>query len=480
MDLQLHAFSKATVSAAVALALGWIPLAQGEPAVTPLLGGTPTPIQPPYFVMAWTATDNLVHTLESSDGATWVLPTTLPGSTSSEGTAVAFDGSRTWMVMWNSGGLLNFATGLGGLPATATGGIAWAPAATALPTVLPARGTPTVAFGNGRFVAVFEDGTTLRIVRSVLPTSAIATDVPLGFTGSFPALGFGAGRFVLATMDSSRNLVVRTSLDGVCWSAPTIIFPYTPDGDFATSATGVSLSFADGAFVAVGRLTTYLAAGNSNAIGSRIGVFKSSDGVNWTTVVGPGAGPAAYANYAGIPGAAFARCRLVTTYATNSVGNNVGNHIATPDLCTSPSSFTFGAVSTLGVAAAPTAQPDRKMALAFAEGPGPNLLPTPTLAFPDSVYFGSVPVGETRTKQLTIANTSDTLATISLAASGPGMFEWGAFNGTLACGRTTSVTVDFTPTGEGTTQRRLTATSDAAGSPHSVGLRGKGLGGLTP
>jgi hypothetical protein len=480
MDLRYLVLAKATAIAAVAVILSWAATAQGEPTVIPLLGGTPIPTQPPYFVMAWSATDNLVHTLESTDGVTWMRPMTMPGPASTDGTAVAYDGSRTWMVMWNSGGGLNFVTGLGGLPSTTATGITWSATATVLPTTTPARGTPTVAFGKQSFVAVFQDTAMLRIIPSVFPAPAIATDAPLGFAGSQPALAFGAGRFVLAFMDAQRNLLVRTSLDGLCWSAPRTIFPYTRNGDFATSASGVSLSFADGAFVAVGRLTTYNAEGDSDVIGSRLGVFKSPDGVSWTTVVGPNAGPAVYANYAGIPGAAFAQCRLVTAYATHAAGDNVGSHLATPDLCPGPSSFTFDAVRTFGVATAPTAQPDRKMAVVFAEGGGPNLVPTPTLRFPASIEFGSVPIGETRQRRLTITNTSDTSATVSLPAPLPGRFEWNAFTGTLACGGTADVFVEFTPVSEGTTQRTLTATSNATGSPHSVSLRGRGIWGVTP
>lgn len=481
MHMRYLTFWKVTAIATVTVTLSWVATARGQPPVVPLLGGTPIPTQPPYFVMAWTATDNLVHTLESMNGATWMGPTTMPGPTSTDGAAVAYDGTRTWMVMWNSGGSLNFVTGVGGMPTTPAAGITWVPAATLVPTTAPARGTPTIAYTNGSWVAAFQDASNmLRIIPSVFPAPAIATDVPLGFaadSSAQPALAFGAGRFVLAFVDTNRNLVARTSLDGLCWSAPNTIFPYTRNGESAISPTSVSLSFADGAFVAVGRLTTHRAEGDSEAIGSRIAVFNSPDGVSWTTVVGPNAGPAVHVNYAGIPGAAFAQCQLVLAYATDQAGTNVGSQVATPDLCTNPSSFTFGP---LAAPTATTAQPDRKMAVAFSQGGGPNLVPIPRLGFPASISFGSVTVGDSKTRTLTIRNTSDVPVTVSLPASRPGVFEWGAFNSVLACGGTRDVVVEFTPGGQGIAQATLTFTSNAVGSPHSIRLGGRGIGGVEP
>ncbi len=481
-------FWKVTAIATLAVTLSWVATARGQPPVVPLLGGTPIPIQPPYFVMAWTGTDtgviplSRINTLESTDGATWMRLRFTPAPISTDGAAVAYDGTRTWMVMWNSGGSLNFVTGIGGMPTTPATGITWfAGSATRLPTTTSARGTPAVAFGNGSFVAVFQDGTgMLRMVPSVFPRPATETDVPLGFAGTDPALAFGAGRFVLAFVDTNRNLVARTSMDGLCWSAPETIFPFTrleePEGIIYPS--GVSLSFTDGAFYATGKRNSRFPETDSNIIGSRIAVFKSSDGVSWQTVTD--AGPAVDMN-AGIPGAAFARCQLVLAYDTGLfVGANVGTQVAAPDLCTGPSSFTFGSLLTLGIGTAPTAQPGRKMAVVFSEGGGPYLESTPRLGFPDSISFGSVAVGDSKTRTLTIRNTSDVPATISLPASRPGIFEWGAFNGVLDCGGARDLVVEFTPGGPGVTQATLTFTSNAAGSPHSIILRGRGLEGEPP
>jgi hypothetical protein len=173
----------------------------------------------------------------------------------------------------------------------------------------------------------------------------------------------------------------------------------------------------------------------------------------------------------------------VLAYTTGPSGANVGRQIATPDRCTSPSSFTFGGLVPVAAASPPPAQPAGRMAVVFGQGGGlgaPSLDPIPRLDFATSVDFGSVPVGDIATRTLTIRNTSEVPATVSLPAAPPGVFRWDGFDGALACGGTTAIAVEFGPPAQGQARATLGFTSDAAGSPHAVRLMGRGIGGVEP
>jgi len=339
--------------------------------------GGPRPSTPPTYVLAWTGADRHVHTLQSTDGSTWVLPATAPGPNSTDGVAVAHDGALSWMVLWNGGGSLSYITGIGGLPsATSSQGITWESTANTLRTS-PATGAPALAFGNQKWVAVYPASGGMRIVRSILDGSA---DEDLGIaTGrTTPALAFGAGKFVFAYLDGSRNLVARTSPDGMTWSPPSTIFAIQNiGGDPANcvSPTSVTLSFADGAFYAVGRLSTTLCSGNTQAGGSSVAVFRSPDGASWSTLVDRNSGPTVIREEAGIPGAASAQCRLVAAYTQTQVGTSpniapVPNHLVVqvgqPSSCSNPASFTFGAPQL--ISGAPAAQLDSVLSVAFGSG----------------------------------------------------------------------------------------------------------------
>ena len=342
----------------------------------------PTPSTPPTFVLAWTGTDSLVHTLQSTDGTTWVLPATAPGPSSTHGVSVAHDGRVNWMVLWNSATTLRYITGIGGLPsATATTGITWQSTSNTF-RASPVSSTPAVAFGNQKWAAVYLGSSNrLRFVSSILDsTSTTNSDVDTGITsGSFsPGLAFGVGKFVLAYLDGSFNLVSRTSTDGLTWSSPNTIFPVTSvggDPELCEVPTGVTLSFANGAFYAVGRQSTTVCSGGTQAGGSAIVVYRSPDGASWTTIVNRSSGPTVNRNEAGIPSGAFAQCHLVVAYTQTQIGTSpniigVPNHLVTqigqPPDCSNPASFTFGAPATIGGAA--TAQLDSVMAVVFGSG----------------------------------------------------------------------------------------------------------------
>lgn len=442
-------------------------------AIVPLLGGTPISISPPAtYLMVWSAPSGGVNTLQSADGMTWTLATTLPGPPSSGGATAAHDGDSGWMVAWNAAGALAITSGSGQFDPVTGSGIAFAAVSRTLTTTRPLSATPAIAYNGDNWLAVFRDTTgALRVIPSLL---AGTPDMALGFSGDYPALAFGAGRYVLAFL-AGNSLVARTSRDGICWSAPVPIFRRTLNGDSEISPRAVSLSFSQGAFYAIGKLVNRYTPTDAEIIGAKIAVFRSSDGTAWETLVGPYAGPPVDLASSGIPGATFAQCQLVLAYATRASGANVGNQTGAADLCTSPSSFSF--TTATPIPGAPTAQPDQQMVVAFNHGgiPTPALGPMPRLGFnPSSLNFGTVPIGETATRALTVTNTSDDPTPISIAAAPPGPFQWDAVNGVLACGARTEVSVDFRPMSETVVQRTMTVTSDAAGNPHSISIGGRG------
>ena len=103
-----------------------------------------------------------------------------------------------------------------------------------------------------------------------------------------------------------------------------------------------------------------------------------------------------------------------------------------------------------------------------------------TLYFrPAVVNFGSVRLGETQMRRLTIENLAGSSVNMSFPASPSGsVFRWEAFSGMLANGAERSVEIEFQPTSNAIERTTLTVTSTALGSPHSIGLIGKGPGGF--
>ena len=103
--------------------------------------------------------------------------------------------------------------------------------------------------------------------------------------------------------------------------------------------------------------------------------------------------------------------------------------------------------------------------------PGLNFRPT-------IVNFGSVPLGETQVRSLTIENSVGMSVNVSFPASPAGLFKWEAFSGVLADGAEEDFEMEFRPTSSAIERETLIVTSTAPGSPHSIGLIGKGPGGF--
>jgi hypothetical protein len=93
-----------------------------------------------------------------------------------------------------------------------------------------------------------------------------------------------------------------------------------------------------------------------------------------------------------------------------------------------------------------------------------------------SIDFGSVLVGNISSQTLTMTNTGNSNVTISQIIGSGGEFALAgaATPVVLTPTQSTSVTVNFDPTAAGSVTGSVAVTSDAAGSPLSVSLSGKG------
>ena len=111
----------------------------------------------------------------------------------------------------------------------------------------------------------------------------------------------------------------------------------------------------------------------------------------------------------------------------------------------------------------------------------------PPLDVPSSLSFGQVVVGDVRTRTIPIKNTTGSNVMLTIPDSpkpptGPGApgiatFSWHP-TGTqlLRRGEEMNVTVSFAPAANEQAQMTMTITGNDSGSPHSVTLRGTGIG----
>ncbi len=95
---------------------------------------------------------------------------------------------------------------------------------------------------------------------------------------------------------------------------------------------------------------------------------------------------------------------------------------------------------------------------------------------PSSLSFGSIVIGSSQTKALTLSNTGGTSLTISNAAvAGSGFTVNGlAFPYSLAAGASANLSLTFSPTDSGTNSANLAITSNATNSSVTVPLTGSG------
>jgi len=100
----------------------------------------------------------------------------------------------------------------------------------------------------------------------------------------------------------------------------------------------------------------------------------------------------------------------------------------------------------------------------------------PDISVPTSLAFGSVNVGTSKTKTLTISNVGTAALTITNITISGSQFSRGTYPGTIAAGSSANVNVTFSPTSTGAKSATLTITSnDPDEATVNVALSGTGV-----
>ncbi len=165
----------------------------------------------------------------------------------------------------------------------------------------------------------------------------------------------------------------------------------------------------------------------------------------------------------------------ITASGDFSQSNNCGSSLAGGTSCTVNVTFSprnAGAVSgavTFTDAAATSPQ------LVTLTGTGVN----PLSFKPASLSLGSVAVGHTSAKTVTVTNNENTAISLSPAASADYSVTGGTCGASLAAGAKCTITVTFAPTSSGLIDGGLAIATNGALSPQIVGLSGTGTGGPT-
>ena len=263
------------------------------------------PPPPEQFVLAYTRVDTgrtaRLETRLTLDGTAWSLPTIVPvpvnagaSGSSIPGPGLATDG-RVYQVAWfDPASVLNTRLSTDG--STWTGG---ATHGSAVPIDTQSR--PTLAVGNGRWIAAVRLRNGRLVIQplgdtapSLITLVDATTTPPTPLTSTWaPALAFGNGRFVLAYLDGSSSVVrVLSSLDGRSWSpGPGVAIPF-PSGVTPPPPRPVgsppslqgqgapSLSFATDSMFHLA-VTRVIQRSPSLASGQII-THRSRDGASWT------------------------------------------------------------------------------------------------------------------------------------------------------------------------------------------------------
>jgi hypothetical protein len=100
----------------------------------------------------------------------------------------------------------------------------------------------------------------------------------------------------------------------------------------------------------------------------------------------------------------------------------------------------------------------------------------PKVQFNHLVFdFGTVPVGKSATAQtLSITNNGSAPLVVSVPVLSVSGFSCAGWNGTLDCGKSQTIALGFNPPSEGPQSATLNISTNTAGSPHSIKLKGNG------
>lgn len=99
---------------------------------------------------------------------------------------------------------------------------------------------------------------------------------------------------------------------------------------------------------------------------------------------------------------------------------------------------------------------------------------------PSTVTFGQVAAGSVASRTVRIKNSTGVPVTVRLPASPPGLFEWAGVDTEIPDGEQIAIQMRFRPVDNAIRREQVRVTSTGPGSPHTIGLTGKGIGGIPP
>jgi len=244
--------------------------------------------------------------------ARWVfqLPvldwTAIPAGAEGSTFPASLDGSQISSVAYGNGRWV--AVGGQGRIAHSTDGISWTATVSMLPTLGVHSRITSVAYGNGRWVAVGGEGMA-HSTDGINWTAILAGAAGSTFTSPMRGVAYGNGRWVAVGFGGR----IAHSTDGINWTATSIGY----EAADAVSTDFSSVAYGNGRWVAVGNQGR---------------MVRSDDGINWTAIP------------AGEDGSTFPATRHI-----NGVAYGNGRWVATGDwggMATSSDGINWTAVGT--------------------------------------------------------------------------------------------------------------------------------------
>ncbi|MFJ6212207.1 choice-of-anchor D domain-containing protein [Streptomyces sp. NPDC092296] len=470
---------------------------------TPVCGGFPTPVYPPYPAEGVTATPGALNFGSVATGATSAAQTvTVANPTASAatvsaittsgdftqtntcGSSIAAHGSCTVGVTFKptatgarSGSLTVTAGGITNTVSLSGSGTAPGPVLNTSPAALSFAGTVVGSSAAAQTVTVTNSGTTSATVSKVAVTGDFSqTDncsaIPVGgscaVSVAFKPTAGGSRTGTLTVTSDANNSPTTVALTGSGIDSSTDIAagrpasasssssPYVPanltDGDASTYWESANGSFPQWAQVdlgqsySVGKVVLKLPPATAWATRTQtLSVQGSTDGSNFATLVGSAGytfDPNANQNTVAIPfNAATAR------YLRVNITANTG--------------WSAGQLSDFEV---------------FPSGGGSSTAATLS-AGPSALTFAGQALNTTSGAQtVTVTNTGTAAAAISSIATSGDFSQTNTCGTSIAAGASCTVGVKFTPTAAGTRTGTLTISSNASNSPTTVALTGTGAG----
>jgi hypothetical protein len=194
-------------------------------------------------------------------------------------------------------------------------------------------------------------------------------------------------------------------------------------------------------------------------------------------------------NFGKLAAGSTSSSQTVTLTNTGSNPLNIGSITASggfTEINSCPGSLNGGSNCTINVTFAPIVPTAVTGALTFNDNAGssPQLVTltgtglAPLTFKPASLNLGSVAVGNSSTKTVTVTNNETTALSLGLAAGGNYSVNGGTCGATLAGKASCTVSVKFQPTASGAINGALTISDNSPFTPQVVALAGTGTGGL--